>query len=316
LSLTVTVAICTRNRAELLASTLHRIADCVVPPGMHLDVLVVDNGSTDATPAVLEVARRRLPLRWTAEPRPGASYARNRALAEATGDVILWTDDDVLVSDGWLAAYSEAFARWPDAAFFGGPIEPLFVGRAPMWLTAASQLLDGPLARRELGPHPRQFNPAVLPYGANLAMRRAAQVQFGYDVRLGPAPDRAFGGEETDLMRRMLEAGMQGWWVPEARVQHVIPKSRQTTRYIRRYYESYGTTLVSDRTHRDVASRAGSKVLRRPLWVWRDAIAAEARYRASRLSAPPEVWVRHLVSASVVWGQWQALGRRPLGQDR
>ena len=68
---------------------------------------------------------RRLPARTQGfESRPGLSHARNRAIAEATGDYILWTDDDVTVCRDWLVAYADAFRKWPDAVGFGGPSGP------------------------------------------------------------------------------------------------------------------------------------------------------------------------------------------------
>ena len=60
--------------------------------------------------------------------------ALSRAAAEARGEHILWTDDDVLVGEWWLAKYVAAFRRWPEAGFCGGPIDPWFTGTLPHWL--------------------------------------------------------------------------------------------------------------------------------------------------------------------------------------
>src|SRR5512134_131488 len=101
----LTVAICTWNRGELLRKTLEQMTELVVPPGVTWELLVVNNNSTDHTDAVAAGFRRRLPLRYLVEPTPGKSNACNLAVREARGDYILWTDDDVLVSPQWLAAY-------------------------------------------------------------------------------------------------------------------------------------------------------------------------------------------------------------------
>src|SRR5689334_7868892 len=122
----VTVAICTWNRARLLDSTLAQFCKLRIPDGLTWELLVVDNNSTDDTRAVIEKYSGRLPVRRLLEAEQGASPARNRAIAEAAADLLLFTDGDVLVDEGWLAAYVEAAERWPNAGFFGGLITPWF----------------------------------------------------------------------------------------------------------------------------------------------------------------------------------------------
>src|SRR5207253_11169792 len=97
-----TVAICTWNRSQLLRQTLDQFLDLAIPAGMTWELLVVNNNSTDDTDVVLAEFESRLPLRRLFEREPGLSHARNAALAAATGDYILFTDDDVLIAQSWL----------------------------------------------------------------------------------------------------------------------------------------------------------------------------------------------------------------------
>jgi glycosyltransferase involved in cell wall biosynthesis len=120
----ITVAIPTLNRAESLKRTLESLAAMRIPMDLAWEVLVVNNGGTDHTDQVIDSFVGRLPIRRVVEPKRGVSNARNRAVDEAKGDYILWTDDDVVVDPGWLAAYADAFKRWPDVAVFGGKIVP------------------------------------------------------------------------------------------------------------------------------------------------------------------------------------------------
>jgi glycosyltransferase involved in cell wall biosynthesis len=105
-----------------------------IPANVDWELLVVNNNCTDDTDAVIARHQDALPLRRLFEPEQGLSNARNSAVAVAKGDYILWTDDDVLVSSNWLVEYANAFRSWPDAAFFGGPIEPWFSTEPPAWL--------------------------------------------------------------------------------------------------------------------------------------------------------------------------------------
>src|SRR5260370_34261599 len=99
------VIICTWNRPRLLDQTLEQMARLRLPPDVAWELLVVNNNCTDQTDTVLRRHQSRLPLRRILEPRQGLSHARNAAAAAARGEILLWTDDDVLVDRDWLAAY-------------------------------------------------------------------------------------------------------------------------------------------------------------------------------------------------------------------
>jgi glycosyltransferase involved in cell wall biosynthesis len=102
----VSVIICTRDRAESVRNTLEAIAKCRIPSGVQAELIVVDNASTDETPRFLGGLDRRLgaiEVTTLTEPRRGKSWALNRALAVARGDVVLFTDDDVLPPVDWIA---------------------------------------------------------------------------------------------------------------------------------------------------------------------------------------------------------------------
>ena len=293
----LTVAVCTWNRAELLRRALEHMTRLIVPEDVEWELLVVNNSCTDATDDVIASLAGRLPIQGLREPQPGLSHARNRALRAATGDYLLWTDDDVLVDEGWFRAYREAFARWPAAAVFGGPIRPLFEGSPPLWIERTLPRIGGVFAVRDLGadPVPLGVEGDRLPYGANYAVRMIEQRRFLYHTDLGRRPGGVLlGSEERELLGDMLGAGATGWWVPAARVRHIIPAERQTIRYVRAYCEGYGQYL---RWKAGGARSPGRWAL------LRRAAAAELRYRVGRVIARPERWVEDLILASETWGQ-------------
>jgi glycosyltransferase involved in cell wall biosynthesis len=294
----ITVAICTWNRCALLKETLEQVARLAIPSEVDWQLLVVNNNSTDATSQVLASFDSRLPLHSVLEPNPGLSNARNRAVVEATGDYILWTDDDVLVDEGWLTAYCEAFVRWSEAAIFGGNIKPWFEGSPPTWLERVWPQVASAYASRDLGEQSVPLSHTVLPFGANFAVRTNEQRKYPYDPQLGVRPDSIIGGEETTVIRSMMADGIKGRWVPDARVRHYIPASRQTILYLRNYFRGYGEYCAFQNT-----SSSEPAIFGAPRWLWREAVAREARYRLRRHFAQPEVWIEDLIASSQAWGQ-------------
>lgn len=242
----VTVLICTRNRRASLKRTLDSLARCRVAPDLRWEVLVVDNGSSDGTSAVIEDFASKLPIRSVREDVPGLSHARNTGVRHAGGRYILWTDDDVLVEGGWLEAYASAFAAHPEAAFFGGRVHPVLEPPTPAWLSNNLDLLEHLLAARDFGDESFEIrgNDDRLPFGASFAVRANDQTEHLYDTDLGVSPTMRRSGEETQLLRAILAKGGVGRWVPEAIVSHVIPPQRQKLAYVVQHYRAYGETAA------------------------------------------------------------------------
>jgi glycosyltransferase involved in cell wall biosynthesis len=228
----ISIAICTLNRAESLRRTLESLTTIRQPPDPW-EVIVVNNGGTDHTDAVIEAFADRLPIRGECEPQRGLSHARNHAVLGAKGDYIVWTDDDVIVDRGWLAAYANAFRRHPDGAVFGGKIIERYLRPSPRWIRSFIGF-----AARDLGDAEVALTPDKPPYGANYAINTFAHKFFPYDPMIGPGTRRAC--EETDVIRRMLGAGAPGYWIPGAIVEHIVPPQRQTLKAILRYHTAIG----------------------------------------------------------------------------
>ena len=230
----ISIAICTLNRAESLRRTLGSLVAMRAPDDFGTtEVVVVNNGCTDHTDDVIASFADLLPMRRELEPRRGLSNARNHAVLAAKGDYILWTDDDVIVDRNWLAAYADAFRRYPDGAVFGGKILEQYLRPSPRWI----RLFQG-FAARDLGDIERPLSAEALPYGANYAVNTLAQKFFPYDPMLGPGTTRL--GEETDVMARMLRAGAPGYWIPSAVVEHIVEPQRQKLKSVLRYHTAIG----------------------------------------------------------------------------
>jgi glycosyltransferase involved in cell wall biosynthesis len=260
----VSVAICTWNRCELLRQTLEQMTRLHVDADLAWELVVINNGCSDATSEVIAAFTGRLPVREVVELQPGLSRARNRAVNEAKGDYILWTDDDVLVDEGWLTAFLETVRRFPDAAVFGGPIEPWFpVAPDPVLLTSFPLLRLG-FNGVHHGDVERRLEPDQYVWGANMAVRRAAIDGLRFDPTLGVCQTDIKLGEEKDLIRRVRERGGDVIWSPAMRVRHYVGPSRMTRPYLTKFYAGHGRTCM-----REGGIPAGVRLFGAPRWIWR-----------------------------------------------
>jgi glycosyltransferase involved in cell wall biosynthesis len=296
----ISVAICTLDRAETLRSTLQSLAAMSVPDDIDWEIVIVNNGCRDHTDEVIASFAEKLPVRRAFEPQRGISDARNRAVDSVYGEYIVWTDDDVLVEPGWLAAYVEAFRRWPEAAVFGGRIIPHFELPAVEWFIESKDILLGPLGFRDFGGEalPLSVEKAVLPYGANFAVRTAAQRKFRFDPEFGLRPGRRRLHEESSVIRRILESGATGYWVPKSGVQHRIPHDHQTIGAVARYFAGLGETNAFIGGRRDPSPRWFGA----PRWLWRRLASEGLLYLFHRPISPAPVWVAHLRDYSIARG--------------
>src|ERR1035437_6005547 len=128
------IVLCTYNREALLRRTLESIADAPEPPGLHTNILVVDNNSRDGTAEVVRQAKSRFGprVRYLLETRQGKGDALNTGLAAADGDLIGLLDDDEEIHPQWLAIVYDWFQK-PDVDFIGGPYVLKWTSPPPEW---------------------------------------------------------------------------------------------------------------------------------------------------------------------------------------
>jgi glycosyltransferase involved in cell wall biosynthesis len=238
----ISVLIATRDRAALLSETLHTIT-CQIDPGQAVEIVVVDNGSVDDTLGVIELAATRSPIPIThlREERPGKSHALNAGVARARGDLLVFTDDDVLADRGWLSAYASAFDS-TGADFAAGRILPLWEAAPPRWLSPALYgVLAIPDGGRERLRIAKGVNEAIMPLGANMAVRRHVLDRIGgWNPDLGKLQGTLRTGEDHEFALKMIAAGYEGVYEPRASVQHRVPADRLQLKYFQRWFHDNG----------------------------------------------------------------------------
>ena len=301
---TLSVLVCTALRPKPLLETLHALAAARAPEAPWELVLVDNRPGKGQTRAVIASMKDALPLVAVDEPQPGLSHARNRAVAAARGELLLFTDDDVSVDEDWLRAYERALRAHPDVAVFGGPIRPVFERATPEWIAAVEEHVPTSFAWLDPEePVTLSFEEGgTLPFGANFAIRADALSDTPFDPTLGRQPGTVLlGGEETQVIRNLMEAGAKGRWLADAPVTHRIERARMTRAYQRKYWYGVGwaegVVDATVRTHLD------------PKW-WLPSLEKERKdartaWRRARWRGPAE-WVPVLRDLAMAKGRCES----------
>jgi glycosyltransferase involved in cell wall biosynthesis len=224
------------------------------------ELLLVDNSPDAELRARIETfnksARRK--ARYVPEPRLGLHNARHAGARAATGDVLVFTDDDAAFDPDWLAAYARCFAAHPDMAAAGGPILPAWEAPPPAWLSAFMQADPTMFPVLSLLDLSREFQLRRdgIFFGVNMAIRRDALFEAG-----GFNPEifgqRWLGDGETGLNRKLWARGQMIGYVPDAVVYHYVPPERMTVAYLRRRQANDGACDMYARFHEQMPSVAG-----------------------------------------------------------
>lgn len=277
----ISLIICTRNRAAQLDGCLRAVA------GLHYagswEVVMVDNGSTDATREKIAAFadRAAFPVHYVHQPVAGLSNARNAGLAVASGGLIAFTDDDCYVDADLLTRTVAAFARQPELGYVSGRILLHDPDDFPATVNESTEPLHFP---------PGRYLPPGAIRGANLAFRRAALDAIGgFDPLFGSGA--RFPAEDIDAACRCSLRGWAGAYDPGITVSHHHGRKAADVEGLFRAYDygrgAYHTKLLlHDRAPR-AALRGWAGLPRRmrarPSTLWWE-LAGAARFAHSYLA--------------------------------
>jgi GT2 family glycosyltransferase len=240
----VTVAVCTRDRTDDLAICLGALSRLDYP---NLDLLVVDNApGSDATE---HLVRTSYPgVRYIREPRPGLNWARNRAIIEARGEIIAYTDDDGVVDPGWVRTLVSVFTEDPDVMAVTGLVVPYELETEAQIFFEWHGGFGRGFERRwyrvepESGERWPYHGAGQFGTGANMAYRRSLFDQIGY---FDPALDVGTvtnGGGDLEMFFRVLKEGYTLVYEPSAIVRH---RHRRDYTQLRKQITDNGIGLYS-----------------------------------------------------------------------
>lgn len=272
----VSVVICTYNRAEILPYALDSLLQ-QESSHVRYEIVLVDNNSTDSTPAVVQsfIARGCPNLRYLFEPRQGLAHARNTGILASKAPIIAFTDDDVAVAPDWVATVKRTLDEHPDADCVGGRVLPRWSRTAPSWLGREHW---APLALLDYGDAPFYVTASkrLCLIGANAAFRATVLKRIGLFAPHVQALKREVATEDHEMLLRLWRAGGQGLYSPTLMVTSDIPVERLTKGYHRRWHRRHGrfSAIMHDE---GLEGTQFGHWLGVPAWVYRDVVERALR---------------------------------------
>jgi glucosyl-dolichyl phosphate glucuronosyltransferase len=231
----ISILICTRNRADSLRQTLNSLFCPSNLQSPEWEAVVVDNDSDDHTAQVCLDFRERFPghFRFLVEKKHGKSNALNSAIAAARGDILAFTDDDVLCAPDYLQGIRTVFGQHTADGVQGRVLLDCEGGH-PEWLDRYLGLTVG---WRDCGDEVIDLDGTLC--GTNMVVRAEVFRKIsGFLPELGPG---VIGlGEETELSLRMRQAGFRLLYAPQILIRHRLPRKRLTKAFIRKRFFQQG----------------------------------------------------------------------------
>jgi len=221
----VSIVISTFHRDESLKKTLESLAS-IDSDGLHWEVLLIDNAGQRSTQELINRFKDKVSISYYIEKTQGKNYALNHGIPFALADLLVFTDDDVIVDQNWLKELWAGVVRWPEHNVFGGKILPHWPNgkRLPpdidknfyysAYAISNEHYQEGPI-------------PATKVWGPNMAIRRKlfeSGRQFNTDI--GPSGKNYIMGSETELTSRLEKMGHESIHLPKAFVYHQIRENQ------------------------------------------------------------------------------------------
>ncbi len=261
----ISVVIATKDRAAYLDRALQSLGKQIGAPSF--EVIVVDNGSSDPTPQIVEHARENQPyeITYVFEERPNRGAARNRGISVAQGHLVVFCDDDVYAPPGFLAAHD--------------------VAHTTSNLVVSGPILNVPSYHERPKPTLVNYSRAFL-CTCNVSIPRVAlNAVGGFDEQF-----HLYGWEDTELGVRLREHGMRAKFAWDAYIWHVKPpedvtleselqKAMEKARMAVRFLQKNSSGRVKSATGAYAANLARAKATER-LLPWLAGVATDQRFPA------------------------------------
>jgi glucosyl-dolichyl phosphate glucuronosyltransferase len=243
----ISIVICTYNRFQDLCKTLSSIELLKIARDITWEVLIIDNNSSDLSKSIIcrFVEKKPYLFKYIFEEQQGKSFALNKGIEVAKGEIIAFTDDDVIIDPHWVSELGRAFDTYQCMAV-GGKTIPTWSRKKPSWYAEDGPFkLRGPIVEYNLGDEFCKIDRPPCPFGANMAFKKVVFEKYGlFRTDLGRNPENLTGGEDHEFCMRLLKAQESFIYSPKAIVYHPVTKERIKKRYFLSWFFGVGRSDI------------------------------------------------------------------------
>ena len=236
--MTFSVVICTYNRAKYLSQTIESVLKQTYPLS-DFEIIVIDNNSTDNTQEILSDFKTNFNLRYYKEINQGISYARNLGVSQAQGKYIVFIDDDETINPDFLGNLYQFIQQYPQAELISEPVVPVFETEKPKWFSPyTATLITGEYNK---GKAIKIVGKKDYPGTGHATFKKELFLKYGgFNTNLGRCADSLMGAEDKDFFLRLMNNGIDCYYVPTAVIYHHIPAKKLTEEHFSKLTLSIG----------------------------------------------------------------------------
>ena len=251
-NLFLSVGVCVYNKEKEIPNALQSLAEQTISKDLF-EIIVVDNNSTDNTEAVVKEFINNHPelnIKYFKEINQGVSYARNRCYKEASGNYIVYFDDDEIAFKDWLQNFYDSIKKHPEAVILAGKVIVKY--EDPEFAKIADSYIDNWFANYEYGDEEIVLSKELIekgkidyPIAGNMAVKMDYIKEVnGFDTDLGRSENLMLGGEETKFTKDALENGKIAIYTPQSTIHHIVIKNRCSIDFLKMKHFQQGMTFI------------------------------------------------------------------------
>ncbi len=217
--LDLSIVFATYHNEEILQKSLESY--CLIETEYEWELIIVDNANREETKRLVNKYKTKLPIHFIEKSEPGKNNALNKALPFINGNLIMFTDNDIIPNKNLINHYINAANNYPEFDIFGGKILPDIT--LPQWVDTSSASVRGAFGILDLGNEDVEVDPVASIWGGNMMLKKAIFNQgFAFNGVIGPKGTNYTMGSESELLARLKMSGYKAMYVANAVVKHQI----------------------------------------------------------------------------------------------
>lgn len=220
----VSIIFATYKRGETLSRTLESFTS-LKTDAINYEIIVVDNACETTAKTLVDSYSERLPIQYLQEPMSGKNSALITGIKASTGNILIFTDDDIIAQPDWLYEMMAGIARHSDCHLFGGKILPDYP-KGYEKLTKNIDLTHWFIPTAFVIADWEQGEGAIQAgriWGPNMAVKRVVfESGLSFNPNIGPNGKDYIMGSETEFLQRASAVGYRASYLPKAVVLHQI----------------------------------------------------------------------------------------------